>query len=151
LEALVNERTAELQQSGAVLRVTFDNMSHGVVMFDRELKLAAWNRQFAQLLELPDSFFSKDKSFIDFIRFLSERGEYGAMTVEEAISRFTSDVRKHFSFERTRPNGTVLEIRHNPLPEGGVVIIYSDITDRKRYEETLAAARDQAEAMSRTK
>jgi len=37
------------------------------------------------------------------------------------------------------------------LPEGGIVVIYSDITERKRYEETLTAARDQAEAMSRTK
>jgi signal transduction histidine kinase/CheY-like chemotaxis protein len=151
LEALVAERTAELQQSGAVLRVTFDNMTHGVVMFNRELKLAAWNRQFTRLLELPDSFFSSDRSFADFVRFLAERGEYEGMTVEQAVNRFTSEVDKHFSFERTRPNGTVLEIRHNPLPEGGLVIIYSDITDRKRYEEALAAARDQAEAMSRTK
>src|SRR5207244_6318643 len=50
----------------------------------------------------------------------------------------------------TRPNGTVLEIRHNPLPDGGVVNIYTDITNSKHYENTLTAARDQAEAMSRT-
>src|SRR5262249_48449680 len=53
--------------------------------------------------------------------------------------------------EHTRPNGTVLEIRHNPLPEGGVVIIYSDITECKSNEEALKVARDHAEAMSRTK
>jgi signal transduction histidine kinase/CheY-like chemotaxis protein len=53
--------------------------------------------------------------------------------------------------ERTRPNGTIVEIRHNPLPDGGVVNIYTDITNRKNYEKTLTAARDQAEAMSRTK
>jgi signal transduction histidine kinase/CheY-like chemotaxis protein len=151
LEKLVEERTAELQESGAVLRVTFDNMSHGVVMFDREYRLTLWNRQFAQLLELPDSFFSKDRRFSDFIRFLAERGEYGAMSVEEAVGRFTSEMQTQHSFERIRPNGTTVEIRHNPLPEGGVVIIYSDITEHKRYEQELAAARDQAEAMSRTK
>ena len=38
--------------------------------------------------------------------------------------------------ERTRPNGSVVEVRHNPLPEGGLVLIYTDITERKRYEET---------------
>jgi signal transduction histidine kinase/DNA-binding response OmpR family regulator len=151
LEKVVEERTAELQERGAVLRVTFDNMSHGVVMFDREYRLALWNRQFGQLLDLPDSFFSKARSFSDFVRFLAERGEYGATSVEEAVRRFTSDMQKHYSFERIRPGGTTLEVRHNPLPEGGVVIIYSDVTERKRYEQALAAARDQAEAMSRTK
>src|SRR5262249_11928414 len=51
----------------------------------------------------------------------------------------------------TRPDGTALEIRHSGLPEGGCVIIYTDITERKRYEEALTAARDQAQAMSLTK
>ena len=55
LEKIVEERTAELQERGNILRVTFDNMDHGVVMFDDELKLTSWNRQFVQLLELPPS------------------------------------------------------------------------------------------------
>ena len=45
----------------------------------------------------------------------------------------------------------MLEIRHSPLPGGGTVIIYSDISHRKQYEDVLTAARDQAEAASRTK
>ena len=87
----------------------------------------------------------------EFIRFLAERGEYGAVNVDAEVERFTTQAKRHRTFERTRPNGIVLEIRHNPLPEGGLVIIYSDITDRKRYEHALTTARDQAEAMSRTK
>jgi signal transduction histidine kinase/CheY-like chemotaxis protein len=149
LEKLVDERTGELQQREGVLRVTFDNMTHGVIMFDAQLRLASWNRQLGQMLNLPDSFFAQKPSFADFIRYLAERGEYGSANID--AEKFIADVGRHYSFERTRPNGTVLEIRHNPLPEGGVVIIYSDITDRKRYEEALAAARDQAEAMSSTK
>src|ERR1019366_869928 len=91
-------------------------------------------------------------SFSDFIRFLVERGEYGDIDdVAAEVQRFMAKAGEHYSFEWTRPNGTVLEIRHRPLPEGGFIIIYSDITERKRYEEALTAARDQAEAMSRTK
>ena len=151
LEKVVEDRTAELQRRGTELRVTLDNMAHAVVMFDSHLQLTAWNRQFATLLELPESFLNGKPSFTEFLRYLAERGEYGAVDAESEVRRLTASVDKQFIFERTRPDGKVLEIRHNPLPGGGTVIIYSDITERKHYEETLTAARDQAEAMSRTK
>jgi adenylate cyclase len=144
LEKTVQERTAEL-------RVTFDNMAHGVAMFNSEFRLAAWNRQFAELLQIPETFLAGARSFEDFIRFLAERGEYGAVDVEGEVRQLLHAAAQRHTFERTRPDGTVLEIRHNPLPLGGIVIIYTDITERKRYEEVLTAARDQAEAMSRTK
>ena len=50
----------------------------------------------------------------------------------------------------TRPNGRVIEIRRNPVAGGGFVLIYSDITDRKRNEAEIRAARDAAEEASRT-
>ncbi len=151
LEKTVEDRTAELKRRAAELRVTFDNMAHAVVMFDSDLKLTAWNRQFATLLELPDSFLASKPHFSEYIRYLAERGEYGAVDVDSQVERLTSSVTKHFTFERTRPDGAVLEIRHNPLPGGGTVIIYTDITERKHYEAALTAARDQAESANRTK
>jgi signal transduction histidine kinase len=150
LEKIVEERTAELQRRGAVLRVIFDNMQHGVLMFDREEKLAAWNRQVMQLLDLPETFLAGEPRFTDFIRFLADRGEYGLTDVEEAVQRLVAAAAQHHAFERTRPNGTVLEIRHNPLPEGGIVIIYTDITAAKQRERELEAARDAAAEASRT-
>ena len=54
------------------------------------------------------------------------------------------------AFERTRPNGRVIEVRSNPVPSGGFVVIYSDITERKRSEQEIRAARDAAEEASRT-
>jgi signal transduction histidine kinase/CheY-like chemotaxis protein len=151
LEKIVDERTAELQRRGTELRVTFDNMMQGVMMFDSDLKVAAWNRQVVELLKLPETYLPGGPHFVDYIRYLAERGEYGAVDPEAEVRRLTAAAGQSHTFERTRPDGTVLEIRHNPLPEGGIVVIYSDVTERKRYEETLTAARDQAEAMSRTK
>jgi two-component system NtrC family sensor kinase len=53
-------------------------------------------------------------------------------------------------FERTRPDGRIIEVRHNPVPAGGFVLIFADITERKRSEAELRAARDAAEQASRT-
>jgi adenylate cyclase len=151
LEKLVEERTSELRRRGAALRVTFDKMEHGVLMFDRELKLAAWNRQVMELLELPQALLESEPRYADYLHFLAERGEYGSGDAKAEVQRLTADIARDYRWERTRPDGTVLEIRHSGLPEGGCIIIYTDITERKRYEEALTVARDQAEAMSFTK
>src|SRR5947209_8576933 len=151
LEKIVEQRTAELQRRGEVMRVTFENMEHGVLIFDRRMKLVAWNPQVAELLELPKTFLAGEPHFSDFIRFQAERGEYGDIDVDSEVQRLAAEAARHYLTERTRPNGTIVEIRHNPLPDGGVVNIYTDITNRKNYENTLTAARDAAEAMSRTK
>ncbi len=151
LEMLVEERTRALHQGQAQLRVTFDNMLHGVAMFDEAHRLAAWNRHFQEILGLPEPFFAGEQDFAGLVRYLAAHGEFGAETDPEAErQRFTRNIGRQYSYERTRPDGRVLEISHNPVPGGGLVVIYSDISERKAAEEQIRAARDAAEEASRT-
>jgi PAS domain S-box-containing protein len=127
----------DIARTREVMEVMLDNMTHGVAMFDRDLKLAARNRQFEEMLDLPDSFFAAERTYADFIRYLARRGEFGAGDVEQHLARITQNIDEQYDIEHTRPDGTVIEIRHNPVPGGGFVSIYSDITDRKRAERQI--------------
>ncbi|WP_290995621.1 EAL domain-containing protein [Hyphomicrobium sp.] len=129
-----------LQDRNSLLQAVVDSFPGGLTVFDRDLRLLLCNRKQRQLLDYPDSLFENSLPTLeDLYRFNANRGEYGPGNIEEQVRTRLELARKGeaHTFERQRPNGTYLEIRGTPLPGGGYVTTHLDVTERKRYQETI--------------
>ena len=141
LEMIVEQRTEELSRREATLRVIFDNMPQGIVLFDSDLKLVAWNDPLRQIVGLADDVLDRQYDFSDFIRFLAEGGDYGEVDVEATVQEHLATIGESYLAERTRANGTTIEIRRSPVPGGGCISIYTDVTERRKAEALVEQAR----------
>ena len=149
-QAVVAVRNAtlmtELKRRENELRVTFDHMADGVAMFDADLRLVSWNRNFQDLLRIPSDFLTERPTMADYVAFLARQGELGGDNAALAEERYRRNMDESWSIETLFPDGRVLEARNTPVPGGGAVLIYSDITERKKAEAEIHSARDAAEA-----
>ncbi|MBY0237832.1 MAG: CHASE domain-containing protein [Burkholderiaceae bacterium] len=144
---------AELRRINRTQSAILDNMPCGLSVFDADLKLVGHNQQFRTLLDLDALFANGLPSFPDIIRFNAQRGEYGPVDIEAQVAHAIALAKNPVlhNFERIRPDGTPLEIRGAPLPGGGFVTTYTDMSERKRNEARLLDAMHDAEAASRAK
>jgi PAS domain S-box-containing protein len=136
LEAAEGQR-----DDAALLKATLDHMDQGLIVIDAERRLPVISRRAIELLGLPAEFAHAAPRYDDVIAYQIASGEFD--NVDEEMRAFIASGglysdRLHI-FERTRPNGTVLEIRTVPLPDGSAVRTYTDITARRRAEADLRA------------
>jgi len=155
IEDITDARRAEqaLRQSKAVLDDTLEYMDQGISLVDSNLRMLATNRRFFELLDFPPSLAAPGTHFEAFIRHNALRGDYGPGDVEEQVrSRVEMAARfEPHQFQRTRPDGTVIEIRGIPVPGRGFVTTYTDVTQRANAERELALAKSAAEVANQSK
>lgn len=127
----------EDRQRLAMLQAGLDLLDQGLTVFDADLRLVAWNKPFLRLLAFPEEMAYVGAPFDSFIRRNAELGEYGPGDVEDQVrERVAAAVRfSPHTTERVRPNGQVLLVRGEPLPDKGFVTLYNDVTQQRRFEK----------------
>ncbi len=140
LAAEVDKRTEELKKDRSVLRATLDNMAQGIIVVDGDFDVKAFNARFLELFEVEASAVENPEGFRRLVRTMAARRDYGPDVTEEvALERYATSSRfaEGRVFEFHRPNGRVIEVRSSPLPDGGFVSTYTDITRRSKAEAAM--------------
>ena len=139
--AVLDEAGQDLRFDRAILSATLDNLDQGVSVVDRDMRLVSWNLRYAEMYEYPEGMLYVGRPVADLIRYNALRGELGGgnTDIEAEVAKRIEYMRmgSPHVFERVRSTGQVVEMRGQPLPGGGYVTSYSDVTEYKRVEREL--------------
>lgn len=137
----ITERKAaeeKLRSQHDLLQTVIESIPSAVSLFDCNQSLILHNQEFLRLLDLPRTLFDHPPVTMETLfRYNALRGEYGPGDPEAIVNSLLAKAKKPQAhhFERTRPSGKTLDIRGVPLPDGGIVTIYTDISERRASAE----------------
>jgi signal transduction histidine kinase/DNA-binding NarL/FixJ family response regulator len=143
-----------LLASQAGLSATLENISQGIIMVDEAGRVPVINRRAVELLGLPGWTVKQGLRFHEILDWQLAQAEFqqpGPSEIDVRAMAQAGGLMGPSVYERTRPNAVDLEIRTQPLVGGGAVRTYTDITERRRTQRALEAARDVAEAASKAR
>jgi Na+/proline symporter/CheY-like chemotaxis protein len=137
---LVGEAARNTRFNRALLEAALENMSQGISVVDRELRLVAWNGRYAELFDYPEDLLRIGTPVEALVRHNAARGWLGEGDPEALVRRRLQHMAAGTPYltERRLPDGRVIEIRGNPMPGGGFVATFTDVT---RFRETEAELR----------
>lgn len=126
-------------QEWALLLKGLDQLEVGFTVMGPDLVLVAANKRFKEMLGYPEALSRPGSSIAEGFRFLAARGEYGPGDVQEQVRQRLELAAQFLAhrFERVRPDGTVIEVVGHPLPGGGMVTTYTDVTVARQREQAL--------------
>jgi PAS domain S-box-containing protein len=144
--AIVGEASADLRFNQRVLEAALQNMTQGISVVDSQLRLVAWNRRYAELFGFPEELLQVGRPIEDLARWalhrLPPRGDLD-LALQRRLAYMSAGTR-HLS-ERVLADGNIIEIRGNPMPGGGFVATFTDVTEFRRAETALIQSNETLE------
>ncbi|PCJ85389.1 MAG: hybrid sensor histidine kinase/response regulator [Hyphomicrobiales bacterium] len=146
-DRLLDDASQAIQYNRDLLQSAIDHVQQGIAVYDRDLRLICWNQHFRSILDLPTEFGQIGVSLGDVVRYGVEHGHYGegnvAAMVDARIDNLLDDTN---TFEETLvTKEMVLEVRTNRMPDGGIVVTYTDVSERAASKKALEESNQELE------
>ncbi len=139
---LLDDANAAIHYNREILQTALDHVRQGIAVFDKDLNLVCWNRQFGEILDLPHELTRVGIGLDDVLRHLAQPSEDDAAHadgfISERIAKYTAEDEPFL--ERFADRGLVVEVRANRMPDGGLVTTFTDITPSVKAAEALERA-----------
>ncbi|HVV63216.1 MAG TPA: hybrid sensor histidine kinase/response regulator [Pseudolabrys sp.] len=144
---LLDDANAAIQYNREILQTALDHVRQGIAVFDKDLQLICWNRQFGEILDVPPSLTRAGTRLDEILRFNAKRDDMPAGRIDnfvrDQIERYASGVEPFL--ERSAKPGLVIEVRANRMPDGGIVTTFTDITPSVKAAEALERSNETLE------
>jgi Na+/proline symporter/signal transduction histidine kinase/CheY-like chemotaxis protein len=144
---LLDDANAAIHYNREILQTALDHVRQGIAVFDKDLHLVCWNQQFGQLLGLPPQLTRLGTSLEEIVRSHTDNAALGRgatdALVRERLARYRAN--SEAFLERFGERDLIIEVRANPMPDGGIVTTFTDITPSVKAAEELERANESLE------
>ena len=144
---IVDEASELFDFSRGLLQGAIEHINQGIAVVDKQLRLVAWNQRYLELFTFPPGLIQVGRPIADVIRHNAQQGLCGPGDPERHVAKRVEHLHRgtaHTS-SRIRPDGQVIEVQGNPMPGGGFVMSFTDITDFRKAEQALKEANENLE------
>lgn len=139
---LLDDANAAIHYNREILQTALDHVRQGIAVYDKDLRLICWNRQFGEILALPPELTRTGVSLEEIVRYNAEQGALGPGPVDalvrQRLAHYVTDSEPYL--KRFPDRGMVVEVRTNRMPDGGIVTTATDITPTVASAEALERA-----------
>jgi signal transduction histidine kinase len=149
----LHQRQTQMERQSQVLTRVFESIDEGILVYDRDARLVAWNGRAAGIIDIPADMLYVGAPFVESVEYQIRRGDFGPIEdpAAEVARRLELNRTQASVSEGWRPNGRYIRAQRTMLAGGGWVTLFVDLTERRRFEEALRAAKESAERANRSK